>query len=110
MLTAGEWQGSRVYVDNQDFTQYFRDSIEFDVTEFSYRFDDNGEYRQTYGRTILGTWEFSDIDPEQIVLDRGESYESRVTINELSATELHLESTGWFGPQAPPIEIRFTRP
>lgn len=110
LLTAGEWEGARIYLDNQDYTEYFRDSVDFDIREFSYRFDDNGEYRQTYGRTVLGTWEISDIDEELIVLDRGETYESRLTINRLTDTELHLESTAWFGPQAPPLEFRFTRP
>lgn len=110
LLTAGEWQGASVYFDNQDFTQLFRDSVDFDVNDFSYRFDDNGEYRRTYGRTILGTWEFAGPDQEELILDRGTTYESRATINELTPTELRLESTAWFGPQLPPIEIRFTRP
>lgn len=110
LLTAGEWEGSAVYFDNQDYTQFFRDSADFNINEFSYRFDDNGEYRQTYGRTIVGTWELAGTDQNEIIFDRGEPFESRATINELTATELRLESTQWFGPQLPPLEFRFTRP
>ncbi|WP_162052616.1 hypothetical protein [Pontibacter pamirensis] len=82
------------------------------MNELSYRFDDNSEYRQIYDPipTILGTWELAGTDPEAIIFDRGETYESRATIIALTPTELHLESNKWFGSQSPPLEIRFSRP
>ena len=106
LLTAGEWEGASIYFDGQDLTQFFRDSVDLDIRELSYRFDDNGEYRQTYGRTVLGTWEFSDANKQKVLFDKGETYEDRATINELTSSDLHLEVL-WFGP---PVELRFRKP
>ncbi|WP_460879438.1 lipocalin-like domain-containing protein [Pontibacter rugosus] len=105
LLTDGEWQGTAVYYNGNNETRFFRDTIEFDVSEIRLRFDDNGEYRQTYGRTVLGTWEFEGNEQEIVILDSGEAYEDRVFINELSSSRLHLD-VSWFGP---PVELRFTK-
>lgn len=112
LLTAGEWQGASVYLNGADSTQFFRTAVDFDVNELSYRFDDNGEYRQIYDPvpTILGSWELSGTDPEVIIFDRGETYQSEATIIDLTATELRLQSNKWFGSQSPPVEIVYTRP
>ncbi len=106
MLTASQWQGAEIYYNNDNFTAFFRDSLDFNIKELGYRFDDNGEYRQTFGRTILGTWEFEGADKDVILFDKQEQFEERSTINKLTDTELYLD-VNWFGP---PVELRFKRP
>ena len=112
LLTAEEWTGASVYVDGQNYTQYFSDSLGFDIVEMSYRFDDNGEYRYTYGQTVLGTWEFSGDEQSAIILDKGKSFEDEVTIINLTSDELYLEVNWWYDSstgESIPVELRFSR-
>lgn len=104
LLTAGLWTGNSVYVQGQDITQLLRDSADFDVRQLSTRFDKNGEYRETYGRTIVGTWEFTNNE-QRILFDKGTSQAYTVEITKLNATEFYYEQDidGF------PFEFRFSR-
>ena len=104
LLTLGEWDAVSGYSMGQDVTNRLLEEADYDINQLSIRFDRNGEYRETYGRTILGTWVFSDNE-EVIMFDTGEVYEHRATVTRLTNDELYLE-VNWFGPL---VELRFTK-
>ncbi|MBD1395819.1 hypothetical protein H9Q13_01465 [Pontibacter sp. JH31] len=103
LLTTGLWTGSSVYIQGQDISQLLRDSANFDVRQLSTRFDKNGEYRETFGRTIVGTWEFVNNEQE-ILFDKGTNQAYTVKINKLNATELYYEQE----IDGLPFEFRFS--
>lgn len=103
-LTAGVWTGNSVYVQGQDVTQFLRDSAQFEIKDLSTRFDKNGEYRETFGRTVVGTWEF--INNEQSILfDKGTTNEYSVKVTKLTASDFYYEQDF----QGTPFEFRFVR-
>jgi hypothetical protein len=104
LLTAGLWTGNSVYVQGQDITQLLRDSSKFEIKDLSTRFDKNGEYRETLGRTLVGTWEFANNE-QSILFDKGTANEYTVKITKLSATEFYYEQD----IQGTPFEFRFLR-
>ena len=102
LLTAELWTGNSVYVNGRDESKFLRDSLQFDIRQLTTKFEKNGEYRETYGRTLLGTWEL--IDNEQTILfDKGTNNEYEVKITKLTATEFYYEQD----IEGVPFEFRF---
>jgi len=104
LLTAQTWRGDKIYFQGDDVTEDFADLI--DVKNATIKFDTDGTYTAgSNGDTNEGTWEFTNDQQNQILMDEGTSEEITVDVNRLSATELWLEGdlTG-FGED---VEIRF---
>ncbi|MFD2245294.1 hypothetical protein [Pontibacter ruber] len=104
LLTAGLWTGNSVYYQGQDVSQFLRDSAQFEIKDLTTRFDKNGEYRETLGRTIVGTWEFANNE-QDIIFDKGTNNELTVNVTRLTATEFYYEQDF----QGTILEFRFLR-
>lgn len=105
LLTAGVWNGDKIYYQGIDVTEDFAAII--DVKDTSIKFTKDGTYTITSdGSEEKGTWEFANNET-QILMDKGTDDEMLVDVNKLTATELWVE--GDFGNLGDEIEIRFVR-
>ena len=104
LLTAQTWRGDKLFIQGEDVTEDFADLI--DVQSSTIKFNTDGTYTAgSDGDTEDGTWEFTNNQQNEILMDEGTSDEITVDVNRLSATELWLEGDlSGFGQD---VEIRF---
>lgn len=85
LLTAKQWQGNRILIDNQDFTSFFN----MDNTAMT--FNTNGTYLiKLDGDTDNGTWEFTSNE-QKLLMDKGTSHETNVDILKLTNEALNIK-------------------
>jgi hypothetical protein len=108
MLTAGVWQGDKVYYQGTDFTDLIKN--ELDITKTTIKFNSNGTYRATISGEPeeTGTWKFM-ANETQILLDEGDQDdELLVDINRFTATEIWVEGN-FIDSNNDRVELRFKR-
>lgn len=101
LLTNGEWTGSAVFINGDDFTAEFEAEYGIDLTRYTSKFERGGTYIDKYAGTTMveGTWEYE--NNERIILfDKGAD-EYRTVISKLDEDELFYMQGG--------AEFRFTR-
>ncbi|MCC9168384.1 hypothetical protein [Pontibacter harenae] len=101
LLTAGEWTGSAVYINNADSTDFFEEQTNIIWNNYSTVFERDGTYTESYGGDeINGNWEFTNNE-RSIIFDKGTDNEYTVVVSKLDEDELFYLQSG--------IEFRFER-